>query len=294
MDNSNFSLPVLTREQQDIVSKAFSEDAICLEKINQSFLKSLLGLLRCVTPSMLTAEESSMLLKECSNPLEKLEVIRKFMKEKGTGAMVIFYLLLKKEDETSYKELPSSKAKDEKEKLLKKFEGRLLHLQGQKKEISGEQTEINLPDDTRKAKSNVAAVKPTARDKQQGKKAQKDVTEKIEKDLKKRKIEPQPVGDQVIENPQPNQRSNIDLNLYHGDHFFHFLLFCFSIGAALVCFYLYTDWTVAGGIGLITFASLEVIGRYPGLVQRIHAVLEGLLSLWQRIPVPGFFRPKTS
>ncbi|XP_030063781.1 transmembrane protein 40 [Microcaecilia unicolor] len=303
MDNSDFSLPVLTQEQQDIFSKAFSEDSICIEKLNRSFLKSLLSVLRTVTPSILTAEESSTLLKECSNPLEKLEAISKFMKEKGTGAILVFYLLLKTKDETSYKELPSYKAKDEKEKLLTELEDRLPLSQKQKEEISGKQEEVNPPDDTRKAKSNVAAVKPMVHEKQGKKEAQQDVTERMEKDLKKRKAESQPIGerrtrnaasDQDIEKPLPHRWPRKGLNPQKGDHFFHFLLFCFSAGAALVCFYMYTDWIMAAGIGLISFASLEVIGSYPGLVKSIHAVLEGLLSMWQRIPVPGIFRPKTS
>ncbi|XP_029456731.1 transmembrane protein 40 [Rhinatrema bivittatum] len=323
MDYSSFSLPALTQEQQDIFNKAFSEDTNYFEKISQPFLKSLVTLLKAVTPSILTEDESSTLLNKCSTPSEKQEAIERFMKEKGTGAILVFYLLLKLKDESGYKELPSSKEKDEKEKFIKEWQDKLPFLKGQNSEISGEHTEVNPPEDTHKAKTNVAAVKPMVHEKQRGnKEAQQDVTDGREKDHKKKKAESLPVGgtqgenihhgtqgenihrerrtgtvttpDHETENPLPNRWPKKDWNMHKSDNFFHFLLFCFSVGAALVCFHIYTDWTVSVGIGLISFASLEVIGRYPGLVKRIYAVLEGLLSLWQRIPIPGIFRLKTS
>ncbi|KAI6077376.1 Transmembrane protein 40 isoform X1 [Aix galericulata] len=49
------------------------------------------------------------------------------------------------------------------------------------------------------------------------------------------------------------------------DEFFHFVILCFGIGALLICYYYYKDWTISLGIGLITFASLETTGIYFGL-----------------------------
>lgn len=63
------------------------------------------------------------------------------------------------------------------------------------------------------------------------------------------------------------------------DEFFHFIIVCFALGAVLVCEYYYSDWTVSAGIGLISFATLETIGIYFGLVYRIRTVVEQFLPL---------------
>ncbi|XP_069499720.1 transmembrane protein 40 isoform X2 [Ambystoma mexicanum] len=76
------------------------------------------------------------------------------------------------------------------------------------------------------------------------------------------------------------------------DEFFHFILACFSIGAVLVCYHNYADWTISAGVGLLIFASLETIGIYFGFVTRIRAVLEGFLPLFQRSALPGFTKRK--
>ncbi|XP_058421466.1 transmembrane protein 40 isoform X2 [Diceros bicornis minor] len=73
------------------------------------------------------------------------------------------------------------------------------------------------------------------------------------------------------------------LNIKKDDEFFHFVLLCFAIGALLVCYHYYADWFMSLGIGLLTFASLETIGIYFGLVYRIHSILQGFIPLFQKL-----------
>ncbi|XP_042129810.1 transmembrane protein 40 isoform X2 [Peromyscus maniculatus bairdii] len=80
------------------------------------------------------------------------------------------------------------------------------------------------------------------------------------------------------------------LNIKKDDEFFHFVLLCFAIGSLLVCYHYYADWFMSLGVGLLTFASLETIGIYFGLVYRIHSVLQGFIPLLQKFRLPGFRR----
>ncbi|KAI4553613.1 hypothetical protein MJT46_015793 [Ovis ammon polii x Ovis aries] len=74
----------------------------------------------------------------------------------------------------------------------------------------------------------------------------------------------------------------------YADEFFHFILLCFAIGALLVCYHYYTDWFMSLGVGLLTFASLETVGIYFGLVYRIHSVLHGFIPFFQKFRLIGF------
>ncbi|XP_010636271.1 transmembrane protein 40 isoform X2 [Fukomys damarensis] len=78
------------------------------------------------------------------------------------------------------------------------------------------------------------------------------------------------------------------LNIKKDDEFFHFVLLCFGIGALLVSYHYYADWFMSLGVGLLTFASLETVGIYFGLVYRIHSVLRGFLPLFQKFRQLGF------
>ncbi|XP_054585847.1 transmembrane protein 40 isoform X3 [Eptesicus fuscus] len=80
------------------------------------------------------------------------------------------------------------------------------------------------------------------------------------------------------------------LNIKKDDEFFHFVLLCFAIGALLVCYHYYADWFMSLGVGLLTFASLETVGIYFGLVYRIHRVLQGFIPLFQKLRLIGFRR----
>ncbi|XP_060036663.1 transmembrane protein 40 isoform X6 [Erinaceus europaeus] len=73
------------------------------------------------------------------------------------------------------------------------------------------------------------------------------------------------------------------LNIKKDDEFFHFVLLCFAIGSLLVCYHYYTDWFISLGVGLLTFASLETLGIYFGLVYRIHSVLHAFIPLFQKL-----------
>lgn len=77
------------------------------------------------------------------------------------------------------------------------------------------------------------------------------------------------------------------LNIKKDDEFFHFILLCFAIGALLVCYHYYTDWFMSLGVGLLTFASLETVGIYFGLVYRIHSVLHGFIPFFQKLRLIG-------
>uniref|UniRef100_A0AAA9RWK7 Transmembrane protein 40 n=2 Tax=Bos TaxID=9903 RepID=A0AAA9RWK7_BOVIN len=77
------------------------------------------------------------------------------------------------------------------------------------------------------------------------------------------------------------------LNIKKDDEFFHFILLCFAIGALLVCYHYYTDWFMSLGVGLLTFASLETVGIYFGLVYRIHSVLHGFIPFFQKFRLIG-------
>ncbi|XP_029097396.1 transmembrane protein 40 isoform X4 [Monodon monoceros] len=78
------------------------------------------------------------------------------------------------------------------------------------------------------------------------------------------------------------------LNIKKDDEFFHFILLCFAIGALLVCYHYYKDWFMSLGVGLLTFASLETVGIYFGLVYRIHSILHGFIPLFQKFRLIGF------
>nr|XP_023443917.1 transmembrane protein 40 isoform X2 [Dasypus novemcinctus] len=78
------------------------------------------------------------------------------------------------------------------------------------------------------------------------------------------------------------------LNIKKDDEFFHFVLLCFAIGALLVCYHYYADWFISLGVGLLTFASLETVGIYFGLIYRVHSILQAFIPLFQKLRQMGF------
>ncbi|KAM6300769.1 transmembrane protein 40 [Aegotheles albertisi] len=70
--------------------------------------------------------------------------------------------------------------------------------------------------------------------------------------------------------PHPQQWAVRWMGIRKDDEFFHFVILCFAIGALLICFYYYKDWTISLGTGLITFASLETTGIYFGLGKNLQ------------------------
>ncbi|XP_072454523.1 transmembrane protein 40 isoform X2 [Notamacropus eugenii] len=95
---------------------------------------------------------------------------------------------------------------------------------------------------------------------------------------------------EVVPSDEPEVEDSQErrMNIEKDDEFFHFVLLCFAVGSVLVCYHYYTDWFMSLGVGLLTFASLETVGIYFGLVYRIHRVLQGFIPLFQKIRQKGF------
>ncbi|KAM6197373.1 transmembrane protein 40 isoform 3-T5 [Sarcoramphus papa] len=265
MENLNVLYPDLTEEQQDVFQRVFTADASYLEnheKMNQSFWESLVKCLAATDPPILNTEEKNNLLNSCSVLPGGCAACLKAIEKKGVRAMAVLYLLLKTTNPPEYRQLPSSKGKDEKLKLLKRLERNLLLSQGEEK---AENSSLESMDE--------------------------DTQDSDEEDLGRRKTEGQLLGgisaevvpyrDSEIarrEDSIADAYENENTRLHQGtvrwmgirkdDEFFHFVILCFAIGALLICYYYYKDWTISLGIGLITFASLETTGIYFGLGMR--------------------------
>ncbi|NXV75710.1 TMM40 protein, partial [Atlantisia rogersi] len=286
MENSNVPVPDLTEEQQDIFQRAFAADANYLEnhvKMNLSFWESLVKCLATTDPHILNTEEKNNLLSSCDALPGGCADCLKAIEKKGVRAMAVLYLLLKTTNSSGYRQLPSSKGKDEKLKLLKRLERNLPLSQGEKKAENS--THESMDEDpqskedlfhrmhTLAADSNLphfciilgtpAEVVPY---RDSGKHSQ--ITSSCWN----------------THLPQPAVRW---MGIRKDDEFFHFVILCFAIGALLICYYYYKDWTISLGIGLITFASLETTGIYFGLVYRIRSVLDSFLPLIGRFRLTG-------
>ncbi|XP_043375883.1 transmembrane protein 40 isoform X4 [Dermochelys coriacea] len=286
MDNFNFSLPVLTRKQQDIFQKAFAADADYLktsEKMNQSFWELLIKSLATVNPASLITEETHNLLNRGINSSDERAAFLKTLGKKGVNAMVVLYLLLKVKDLSAYRELPSSKKNDEKLKLLQELEKSVTFSQEESEvERSSREPAETQPRATSAGKKNVsvATVKPISH-----KQSQEDQDHENQDGNEIARQENAAAAGEKVTYLQRCQRQWIRIR--KNDVFFHFVILCFGIGAALISYYHYQDWIISLGFGLITFASLETTGIYFGLVHRIHSVLENFIPLIQRFKIPG-------
>ncbi|XP_019360562.1 PREDICTED: transmembrane protein 40 isoform X1 [Gavialis gangeticus] len=317
MDSSDFALPVLTSEQQGIFQKAFTSDADYFEtceKINQPFWKSLIKCLGTIIPAILSTEETNNVLNRSKDSDPRTAALQAIEK-KGANAMVVLYLLLKVNDPSGYRQLPSSKGNDEKLKLLERLEKSfMLSQQKRKAECSSKESKDrdSQADITDKANIAVATVKPLLHKESQEdhKKDAQHESDADQEDLETEKMETQllagvstetvPYSEAEIARQEDavadayethhdhcEQRSRWWMSIRKDDEFFHFVILCFAIGALLVCYHHYKDWTISLGIGLITFASLETTGIYFGLVHRIRRVLEGFIPLIQRFRPTG-------
>uniref|UniRef100_A0A663MDY2 Transmembrane protein 40 n=1 Tax=Athene cunicularia TaxID=194338 RepID=A0A663MDY2_ATHCN len=245
MENLNVLFPDLTEEQQDVFQRVFTADASYLEnheKMNQSFWESLVKCLSTTDPPILNTEEKNNLLNSCSVLPGGCAACLKAIEKKGVRAMAVLYLLLKSTNPSGYRQLPSSKGKDEKLKPLKRLERNLMLSPGEKKaeNSSHESTDEDTQDSDRE-------------------------------DLGRQKTEGQLLGAYENENPHLHQWMVRWMGIRKDDEFFHFVILCFAIGALLICYYYYKDWTISLGIGLITFASLETTGIYFGLGKCIYS-----------------------
>uniref|UniRef100_A0A493THX7 Transmembrane protein 40 n=1 Tax=Anas platyrhynchos platyrhynchos TaxID=8840 RepID=A0A493THX7_ANAPP len=271
MENLNGPFPELTEEQQDVFQGAFTADDDYLEnheKMNQSFWESLVKCLATTDPPILNTEEKNNLLKRCSVLPGGCAACLKAIQTKGVRAMVVFYLLLKSTNLSVYQQLPSSKRNDEKLKLLKRLERNLMLSQGDKKADDSSHESVD-----------------------------EDPQDSDGEDLGRQKTEGQLLGEitrreDSIADEHENENTHPHwtvrwMGIRKDDEFFHFVILCFGIGALLICYYYYKDWTISLGIGLITFASLETTGIYFGLVYRIRSILHSFIPLLERFRLTG-------
>nr|XP_012954520.2 transmembrane protein 40 isoform X2 [Anas platyrhynchos] len=271
MENLNGPFPELTEEQQDVFQGAFTADDDYLEnheKMNQSFWESLVKCLATTDPPILNTEEKNNLLKRCSVLPGGCAACLKAIQTKGVRAMVVFYLLLKSTNPSVYQQLPSSKRNDEKLKLLKRLERNLMLSQGDKKADDSSDESVD-----------------------------EDPQDSDGEDLGRQKTEGQLLGEitrreDSIADEHENENTHPHwtvrwMGIRKDDEFFHFVILCFGIGALLICYYYYKDWTISLGIGLITFASLETTGIYFGLVYRIRSILHSFIPLLERFRLTG-------
>ncbi|NXJ25510.1 TMM40 protein, partial [Dicrurus megarhynchus] len=288
MENLDVPIPDLTEEQQDIFQRVFAADAKYLEsheKTNQSFWESLVKCLATTDPPILSTEEKNNLLNSCDVLPGGCAACLKAIEKKGVRAMALLYLLLKTSNPSGYRQLPSSKGKDEKLKLLKRLERNFVYSEEEKK--SENSSHESMDEDTQGKEdlfyfpcyvtymvgSPIIVFFPS------------EIT-KLYCFSEIARREDSDADAYEKESTRPPQWTVRWMGIRKDDEFFHFVILCFAIGALLVCYYYHKDWTISLGIGLITFASLETTGIYFGLVYRIRSVLDSFVPLIDR------FRPR--
>ncbi|KAM9272178.1 transmembrane protein 40 [Cariama cristata] len=265
MENLNVLFPDLTEEQQDIFQRVFTADANYLEnheKMNQSFWESLVKCLATTDPPILNTEEKNDLLNSCDVLPGGCAACLKAIEKKGVRAMAALYLLLQTTNPSGYRQLPSSKGKDEKLKLLKRLERNLMLSQREKKaeNSSHESMDEGAQD---------SDGEDLGRQKTEGQLLGGIPTEVVPyRDAEVTRREDSIADAYENENTRLHPWTVRWMGIRKDDEFFHFVILCFAIGALLICFYYYKDWTISLGIGLITFASLEATGIYFGLGMR--------------------------
>ncbi|NXC47489.1 TMM40 protein, partial [Penelope pileata] len=278
MENLNVPFPDLNEEQQDVFQRAFTADNNYLEnheKMNQPFWESLIKSLASTDPPILDTEEKENLLNRCNVLPGGCAACLKAIEMKGVKAMAVLYVLLRSTNPSVYRQLPSSKGKDEKLKLLKRLERNLMLSQEDNKSENSSQESID-----------------------------EDTQGSDEEDLGRQKTDVQLLGGgpkrqccynkihlffvaYENKNIHPHWWTVRWMGIRKDDEFFHFVILCFAIGALLICYYYYKDWTISVGIGLITFASLETTGIYFGLVYRLRSVLGTFIPLIEKLRPTG-------
>ncbi|NXJ98470.1 TMM40 protein, partial [Corythaixoides concolor] len=284
MEDLNVPLPDLTEEQQDIFQRVFTADANYLEnheKMNQSLWESLVRCLATTDPPILNTEEKNNLLNSCSVPPGGCAACLKAIENEGVRAMAVLYLLLKITDPSAYKQLPSSKGKDEKLKLLKRLERNLMLSQGGKK---AENSSHESMDEDTQGKEDLFLLIMVGN----------NIFVFLPSEIIKLCCFPEITRrEDSIADAYENDNTHLHqwtvrwMGIRKDDEFFHFVILCFALGALLICYYYYKDWTVSLGIGLITFASLETTGIYFGLVYRIRSVLDSFVPLIHKFRPTG-------
>ncbi|XP_040263635.1 transmembrane protein 40 isoform X2 [Bufo bufo] len=277
MSSEKLSLPNHTQEEQDIFQKAFTKDFENLKTnpvINPSFCCLYVTTCNMSSLSLYTDKEAQNII-QLSDPPGKQLALLKSVDDKGPQAVAIFYLLLHMNDERAYGELPSCKENDDKKLLLSKMRDKLSHVLQNKVTEMLHTTKPLLSHGFAKPAAQVAPMRPLKQKKEE-KNASLNTNEKT--DLEEKDInEDTSEKGKFDKNQGKSQRRSWGIK--KDDEFFHFIIVCFALGAVLVCEYYYSDWTVSAGFGLISFATLETIGIYFGLVYRIRTVVEQFLPL---------------
>ncbi|XP_053150319.1 transmembrane protein 40 [Hemicordylus capensis] len=106
--------------------------------------------------------------------------------------------------------------------------------------------------------------------------------------MKTNNATPEEYRNNVMDPHLPSQPRQWIPGIRKDDEFFHFVILCFTIGTLLVCYHKYNDWIFSIGIGLMTFAALEITGIYFGLMQRICNILKSFMHLTPLFKIPGF------
>ncbi|NWT93305.1 TMM40 protein, partial [Urocynchramus pylzowi] len=287
MENLDVPIPDLTEEQQDIFLRVFAADAKYLEnheKTNQSFWESLVKCLATTDPPILNTEEKNNLLNSCDVLPGGCAACLKAIEKKGVRAMALLYLLLKTSNPSGYRQLPSSKGKDEKLKLLKSLERKFVYSEEDKQSENSSQESIDEDTQGKEVITHCASWCTVWWEALYLYFFPLEVTELcfFSEIAKREDLD----ADAYEERTHPPQWTVRWMGIRKDDEFFHFVILCFAIGALLVCYYYHKDWTISLGIGLITFASLETTGIYFGLVYRIRSVLDSFVPLIDR------FRPR--
>ncbi|NXH20124.1 TMM40 protein, partial [Bucco capensis] len=271
----------------DIFQRDFIADASYLEnheKMNQSFWESLVKCLATTDPPILTTEEKNNLLNSCSVPPGGCAAFLKAIEKEGVRAMAILYLLLKTTNPSGYRQLPSSTGKDEKLKLLKRLERNLmLSKEEEKAENSSHASTDEDPQGNQQTKKGKTSALNTSLAIWLKSQLWQYNGEKPESGQLCSQL-----AESTILSIKPLKIScSYIFPLSISDEFFHFVILCFAIGALLICYYHYKDWTISLGIGLVTFASLETTGIYFGLVYRIRSVLDSFIPLIDKLRPRG-------
>ncbi|NXX25638.1 TMM40 protein, partial [Nicator chloris] len=271
----------------DIFQRVFAADAKYLEhheKMNQSFWESLVKCLATTDPPILNTEEKNNLLNSCDVLPGGCVACLKAIEHKGVRAMALLYLLLKTSNPSGYRQLPSSKGKDEKLKLLKRLERNFVYSEVDKK--SENSSRESMDEDTRGKEDLFSLIHNLYGGKLYFFVFFPSEITKLSCFSEIARREDSDADAYEKESAHPPQWTVRWMGIRKDDEFFHFVILCFAIGALLVCYYYHKDWTISLGIGLITFASLETTGIYFGLVYRIRSVLDSFVPLIDR------FRPR--
>ncbi|XP_066452617.1 transmembrane protein 40 isoform X2 [Eleutherodactylus coqui] len=282
MNTEKLSRPDHTQEEQDLFQKSFARDFENLKTnpaISPSFCELHVTICKMSSLSLYTEKEAQTIVK-LSDPPDKQLALLKSIDDKGPQAIAIFYLLLHMTDEKAYGQLPSCKDNDEKMVLISKMRDKSVSLLQSKVSEMLKTVKPLFSQGSGRSATSVATVKPFKTIKKEEKDTTLDTNGKNSLE-RKNSTEDGNISSSETVKLEEQQRTYLrrGWGIKKDDEFFHFIIVCFALGAILVCEYYYSDWTVSVGFGLISFATLETIGIYFGLVYRIQTVVEQLLPL---------------